>query len=129
MKVVLLTVRTIEQGVGKERGKSSIEYLGSVAVCYVDPDDLDSLGIKEGTNIRVSTEHGSVVVKSISSLRGPHPGVIFIPYGPWANAITYPDTDSNGMPSLKGIPADVDVATDELVLGLSELLWKQFGKR
>jgi len=43
--------------------------------------------------------------------------------------VTYPDTDSNGMPSLKGIQADVDVAQDEQVLSLSELLRKQFGKR
>jgi len=129
LKVVLLTVRTIEQGVGKERGKSSDEYFESVAVCYVDPDDLSSLGVKEGSNVRVSTEHGSVVVKTVSSLRGPHPRVVFLPYGPWANAVTYPDTDSNGMPSLKGIQADVDVAPDQPVLSLGELLRKQFGKR
>jgi formylmethanofuran dehydrogenase subunit D len=128
LKVVLLTVRTIEQGVGKERGKLSEEYFESVALCYVDPDDLNSLGIKEGTNIRVSTGHGSVIVKTVSSQRGPHRGVVFLPYGPWANAVTYPDTDSNGMPSLKGIQADINVAPEEPVLSLSELLRKQFGK-
>jgi formylmethanofuran dehydrogenase subunit D len=128
MKVTLLTGRTIEQGVGKECGKSSEEYFESVAVCYVDPEDLKRLGIKGRTNVRVSTDYGSVVVKALKSIRGPHPGVIFIPYGVWANAVVDPKTDSIGMPSLKGIPAEIEPADDEVVHGLSELLKEQFGK-
>lgn len=128
LKVTLLTGRTIEQGVGKERGKASKDYFESVAVCYVDPEDLKRLGIKERSNVRVSTDYGSVTVKVLKSPRGPHPGVVFIPYGAWANAVVNPETDSIGMPSLKGIPAEIEPANDEVVLGLSELLREQFGK-
>ena len=128
MKVTLLTGRTIEQGVGKEHGKASEDYFESVAVCYIDPEDLRRLGIKGRTNVRVSTDYGSVVVKALKSLRGPHPGVIFIPYGVWANAVVDPKTDSIGMPSLKGIPAEIEPANDKVVYGLRELLREQFGK-
>jgi formylmethanofuran dehydrogenase subunit D len=128
LKVTLLTGRTIEQGVGKECGKASKDYFESVTVCYVDPVDLKRLGIKERSNVRVSTDYGSVIVKALKSLRGPHPGVIFIPYGAWANAVVNPETDSIGMPSLKGIPAEIEPANDKVVLGLSELLREQFGK-
>ena len=129
LKVTLLTGRTIEQGVGKEQGKASEDYFKSVAVCYVDPVDMKKLGIRGGTNVRVSTDKGSVVLKALKSPRGPHTGTIFIPYGVWANAVVSTETDSMGMPSLKGIPAEIEPAPDTVVLGLSELLREQFGKR
>ena len=37
LRVTLLTGRTIEQGVAKERGKASKEYVESVSVCYMIP--------------------------------------------------------------------------------------------
>jgi len=125
----LLTGRTIEQGVGKERGKASKEYTESVSTCYIDPEDLKRLGMKENTNVAVVTNHGSVVVKALKSLRGPHVGIVFIPYGPWANVVVDPETHGAGMPSLKGIPAEVKPAPSERILGLTELLQKQFRKR
>lgn len=128
LRVTLLTGRTIEQGVGKECGKSSKEYGKSVSVCYVDPEDLKKLGIKEKTNVQVSTEYGAVVVTAIKSKRAPHPSVIFIPYGPWANVVVDPETHGIGMPSLKGIPAYVEPAPDKPVMSLKELLKQSFGK-
>ncbi len=129
LQVTLLTGRTIEQGVGKEEGKTSREYMESVSVCYMDPEDLKELGIKERTNILVSTDYGSVVVKALRSLRGPHPKVVFIPYGPWANIVVDPETHEIGMPSLKGIPANIKAAPGRSVLTLKELLKEQFGKQ
>jgi formylmethanofuran dehydrogenase subunit D len=128
LQVTLTTGRTIDQGVGKERGKVSEEYRESVPICHIDPGDLKRLAIKEKSNVLVSTSYGSVVVKAIRSPRAPHPGVIFMPYGLWANAIIDPETHSIGMPSLKGIPAEVEPAQDKPVLSLSELLKEQFGK-
>jgi formylmethanofuran dehydrogenase subunit D len=128
LQVTLLTGRTIEQGVGKERGKASKEYGESVSVCYMDPADLKKLGVKEKTNVQVSTDYGSVIVKALKSPRGPHPSIIFIPYGPWANALVNPETHSAGMPSLKGIPAEVEPALNKPVLELEKLLKKEFGK-
>lgn len=129
LTVTLVTGRTIEQGVGKEHGKSSEEYVESVTVCYMDPEDMKKLGIKDKTNILVSTEFGSVVVKSVKSIRTPHPGIVFIPYGPWANVVVDPETHSIGMPSFKGIPAEIEPAPDKPILSLKKLLKKQFRKR
>ncbi len=128
LRVTLLTGRTIEQGVGKERGKASEDYFESVAVCYIDPEDLKTLGVRERIIIRVSTDYVYVIVKALKSRRGPHPGVIFMPYGAWANAVTDPETDSVGMPSLKGTQAEIEPANDKAVLGLTELLKEEFGK-
>jgi formylmethanofuran dehydrogenase subunit D len=128
LRMILLTGRTREQGVAKERGKASKEYLESVSVCYIDPKDLKKLGVKDKTNVLVSTDYGSVIVKALKSPRAPHPGVIFVPYGPWANALTDPETHGVGMPSFKGIPVELEPALDKAVLSLAELLKAQFGK-
>jgi formylmethanofuran dehydrogenase subunit D len=127
LSVTLLTGRTIEQGVGKERGKASKEYAESVAVCFIDPQDMKKLKVKEGANVEVSTSHGSVVLKSVKSRRGPHPGIVFVPYGPWANVIVDSGTDGIGMPSLKGIPAEIESTPEKPVLDLSQLLAQLFG--
>ncbi|MEM2676908.1 MAG: molybdopterin dinucleotide binding domain-containing protein [Candidatus Bathyarchaeia archaeon] len=128
LRVTLLTGRTIEQGVGKELGKISKEYVESVSVCFIDPEDMKKIGIKDGVNVQVSTDYGSVVVKAKKSLRAPHPGVIYIPYGPWANVVVNPETHGIGMPSFKGVPATVEPAPERQVLSLEELLKTNFRK-
>jgi len=127
VKVTLLTGRTIDQGKGKEMGKLSKEYLESVIICQMDPKDMKSLGVKENTNVKVTTDFGSVVLKAVKSARAPHPKVAFIPYGPWASLIMNPKTHGTGMPSLKGISAEIEPAPNEKVLSLQNLL-NQFHK-
>ena len=127
LKVSLLTGRTIDQGTGKEMGKLSKEYIESVVICEMDPEDMKFLGIKENNNVKVITDFGSVVIKAVKSARAPHPKVAFIPYGPWANIIMNPKTHGTGMPSFKGIPAEIEPAPEEKVLTLHDLL-KQYYK-
>lgn len=129
LRVTLLTGRTLEQGIGKEQGKTSKEYVDSASACFIDPSDLKKLGIEENANVLVSTTFGSIVVKALSSPQAPHEGVIFIPYGPWANAIVGPETENVGMPSLKDVPAEIEPAYGSSILSLAELLEKQFGKK
>jgi formylmethanofuran dehydrogenase subunit D len=94
----------------------------------IDPADLKKLRMKENASVLVSTKHGSVVVKAKKSLSGPHAGMIFIPYGLWANAVVETETDSTGMPTLKGTPATIEPAPDLQVSSLKALLKAQFGK-
>jgi formylmethanofuran dehydrogenase subunit D len=128
LKVTLLTGRTIEQGVGKEAGKATQGYFESTTMAYMDICDMKKLGIKNKTNIQVTTPNGSVVLKAVKHPRGAMPGMIYIPYGPWANSIVSNETTSIGMPSFKGTPAEVEAAPDKPVLTLKELLKIQFGK-
>ena len=117
-----MTGRTIDQGKGKEMGKLSREYLESVVTCQMDPKDMDALGVREDTNIKVSTDSGSVILKVVKSTKAPHPKVVFIPYGPWASLIMNPKTHGTGMPSLKGITAEIEPAPNEKVSSLKDLL-------
>ncbi len=125
-RFVLLTGRTIYQGVEKEKGKLSQDYFHSVAICEMDPEDMIGMQIKENSNLRVVTASGSVVVKAVKSMRQPHPGTIFMPYGPWASLVMPPETDGTGMPSLKGVPADVEAAPEERILDVDALLQEHF---
>jgi len=128
LKVYLLTGRTIEQGKAKELGKTSNLYKDSVAVCYIDPSDMKTLGIKSNTPVKVSTDFGSVVVRAEKSSRGSHPGVVYIPYGPWANQGVDRETHGIGMPSFKGVPAVLEPVPGEKVKEIEELLRDSFGE-
>jgi len=121
----LVTGRTIDQGCSKEFGKLSLEYMDHAAICELDPEDMKKLKVREGDNVKVTTKFGCVVVKAKKSRRNPHPGVIFIPYGPWSNVIVDPKTHGTGMPSLKGIDAYIE-PTKEEVLDLKSLLLKYY---
>jgi formylmethanofuran dehydrogenase subunit D len=128
LKVTLLTGRTIEQGVGKEYGKSSPEYYEACSMVYMDADDMKTLGVKTGIHVLVTTPTGSVVLRAVKYPRSAIPGLIYIPYGPWANAVVSDATTSIGTPSFKGTPAEVEPAPDKPVLSMKELLKKEFGR-
>jgi len=129
LRVSLLTGRTLEQGRGKEYGKLSEEYWRDVAVCEMDPEDMRVLEVKEGDGVKIKTDFGSVVVRAKESERAPHPKVVFIPYGPWANLLVNPRTQSSGMPTLKGIPAEVELAPGAEPQTLPKLLKEHYGRK
>jgi formylmethanofuran dehydrogenase subunit D len=128
LKVTLVTGRTIEQGVGKEYGKSSHEYYEACSMVYMDAGDMKRIGVKNGTHVLVTTPNGSVVLRAVKYPRSAIPGLIYIPYGPWANAVVSDATTSIGMPSFKGTPAEVEPAPDKPVLSIQTLLKKEFGR-
>lgn len=130
LKVILNTGRTLPQGQGKEYGKLSERYWKSVTICVIDPDDLKKLDVKDGQPVRITTESGSVLVRAAKSGRGPHPGRVFIPYGPWANVLIGSTTHGTGMPSFKGVQAVVEPApSGEKVQSLRELLQTQYKEK
>lgn len=122
IEVTLITGRTISQGEAMERSKFSDEYTNATALCEFDAEDMTQLGVKEGDNVRVSSEAGSVIVKAVKTTQGPHAGIAFIPLGPWANAITGTGSDSTGMPPFKGFQVKIEGAKDAKVLSARELL-------
>jgi formylmethanofuran dehydrogenase subunit D len=112
----LITGRTIEQGVAIEGWKDKQEYVDAAGFVHIDPSDFKTLGVWPGSNVLVTSEYGEVVVKAIRSPYGPHPGIVFIPMGPWANQVVNPDTKTTGMPSFKGIPVTITPAPGQKIL-------------
>lgn len=121
----LISGRSIQQGVAMEGGKEKDLYRKACGIIELDPSDLKKLGVWKNTNVRVTSEYGNVIVKAIETTQGPHPGVGFIPMGPWANSVVNPNTYSTGMPTFKGTPVEVEVAMNEPVLLSVELVQKK----
>ena len=127
ISVNLISGRTIQQGVAIESGKEKPSYRTACGIIEMDKADLKALGAWKNTNVKVTSEFGSVVVKAVEATQGPHPGVAFIPMGPWANSVVSDNTYSTGMPTFKGTPVTVEVAINEPVLLGIELVQKQCG--
>jgi formylmethanofuran dehydrogenase subunit D len=120
----LISGRTIQQGVAMEGGKEKDLYRKACGIIEMDDSDFKRLGCWKNTNVRVTSAYGTVIVKAQETSQGPHPGVGFIPMGPWANQIVNPNTYSTGMPTFKGTPVEVEVAMDQHVLLGVELVQK-----
>lgn len=120
--VILTSGRTINQGIALEGEKITKENERACALCEFDKEDFDKLECFIGTPVKVTTDFGEVIVHSQITEQGPHPGLIFIPMGPWANAIIDPETYGTGMPSYKGTKAKVEVIKDGKILSALELM-------
>jgi formylmethanofuran dehydrogenase subunit D len=128
LHAILITGRTIDQGVGKEMGKGSKEYFDSAALCFIDESDMKKLGVKSRANVKVTSKYGSVIVKAAKNPYGSNPGLVFIPCGLWANAVCGDETFGMGMPLFKGFTVEVEPAPNQAILTLDELLKEEYGR-
>ncbi|HJJ65965.1 MAG TPA: molybdopterin dinucleotide-binding protein [Methanocorpusculum sp.] len=126
--VNLISGRTIQQGVSMEAGKEKEDYMKSCGIIELDAADIAALGIWKNSNVRVTSDFGSVIVKAIEATQGPHPGLAWIPMGPWANMVVDTNTYSTGMPTFKGTKVTVEPAEDEKVLNSIELVLAACGE-
>ncbi len=127
LKATLITGRTMHQGMGLEYGKFSEFYKEKVAIIFIDPEDLEKSNIQHGDTVRVKTPYGETVVVAQKSKEAPHKGLVFMPYGPWANLISGAETNGTGMPHFKGIPCEIERAPNSKVLDLEALLMQYLG--
>ena len=121
IEVILVSGRTMDQGVGLEIGKTSEEYFHSVSVIELNPEDMKSLDLKDGDHVELYNEHGSVVVSSRAS-GSLDQGIDFITYGPWANQVIGSYTRGTGMPLYKNVNVMLKPAKDQQVPTLNELV-------
>jgi formylmethanofuran dehydrogenase subunit D len=111
-----------------EAGKEKEDYMESCGIIELDQADINKLDIMKNTNVRVSSKFGSVVVKAILATQGPHPGLGWIPMGPWANMVVDNNTYSTGTPTFKGTAVTVEKAEMEPVMSSIELILKACGE-
>jgi formylmethanofuran dehydrogenase subunit D len=121
MNFILNTGRTIWQGQAIESGKDLQMYVDAAAVCNMNKDQMENMGLKDGDNIEVVSEFGDVIVKVVTAKEELPDVMIYIPMGPWANRVIRPNTDSTATPSFKNIPVEIN-PTDEAVLDMPTLM-------
>jgi len=122
MRAILITGRSLGQGLGLELGKFSDTYYRSSTTCEMNPEDMSKLEVESGQLIRITTEYGSVIVRAIKAPEEVPSGIVFIPYGPWINLIIRAETHGTGMPSFKGVDVEVEAAKASDVLRAEELV-------
>lgn len=118
MKAIMISGRTLGQGATSET-KMSSEFFKATSFCALSELDYSALGVSEGGNVLVKTKFGEVVVSAKMDAGLPS-GVIFIPMGPWANAVVGPDTGGCGTPQFKGVEVEVE-ETKMAVMDVKEL--------
>ncbi|MCC7553724.1 MAG: formylmethanofuran dehydrogenase [Methanobacteriaceae archaeon] len=122
LKCMLNTGSDIYQGACKKRGSTlKEEYKNVSGTCYMDPRDMEKLGVNNWENVLVKTDWGEVVVNAAASRDAPHEGTVFICKGPWANTVVSSDTYCCSDPTYKGIHCTVE-KTDRKVLLMADLM-------
>jgi len=122
MRAILVTGRSLGQGLGLELGKFSDTYFRSATTCEMNPEDMGKLKVEAGELVRISTNHGSVTVRAIKALEELPQGIVFIPYGPWINLVVRPETHGTGMPSFKGIEVEVEAEKTREALRVKDVV-------
>jgi len=95
---------------GIEFSKGSESYQKIAASCEMNPDDMAELGVKPGDAVKIRSKFGEFVGRAVRAREELPRGMIYVPYGKWANMLTPPDTRGTGMPQLKGIEVEVEPA-------------------
>jgi formylmethanofuran dehydrogenase subunit D len=98
----------------------SPDFFKAVSICHLSVNDFKSLGLSEGKNVLIKNDYGQVVLSAKIDAGLPD-NMVFIPMGPWANAIVGMETGGCGTPHFKGLEVDV-AATDSPVLNIRELI-------
>ncbi|WML67613.1 MAG: formylmethanofuran dehydrogenase subunit D [Methanoregula sp. SKADARSKE-2] len=118
----MIPQRSIEEGAAMEKGKTNPDYFEACSTCEMNPEDMKRLGIWKNTNVRVTSECGSVIVKAIEPTQYCSPGLVHIRQGVWANQIVPPRTQSTGTPQYSGFPVTLEPAMNEMLKTALELV-------
>jgi formylmethanofuran dehydrogenase subunit D len=123
IKIHVTSGATVPQGVIiKGGGKKLPEYRNVAAVIYLDMADFKKMGTFPGTAVELRNEWGKVVVSSQLTPDGPHPGIGFMPRGPWANIIIGPETKCSGCPQYKDTVVEIEPVPEKNPLQMADLM-------
>lgn len=120
VKVLVTSGRTLTQGRAMEKGKITSDYENAVAVCELDTTAMESLGIENGETIVVKSGIGEIAVKAKLN-KNLHPGIAFIPCGPYFNYLLDSYTQHTGMPGFKALTVSIDAAPGAKISSVEEL--------
>ncbi|MFW9844590.1 MAG: molybdopterin dinucleotide binding domain-containing protein [Candidatus Thorarchaeota archaeon] len=120
IEVLVTSGRTLSQGRAMEKGKITPDYEDAVAVCELDETAMETLGIENGATIVVKSGLGKIAVKAKLNKKL-HPGIAFIPCGPYFNYLLDAYTQHTGMPGFKSLSVSIDAAPGAKISSVEEL--------
>ena len=118
--MIINTVRKIDHDQAKEHAFGDEKSLkDNVALALINPDNFKELNLKSDSNVKVSSQFGSVVLRCQEEKNVPK-GMIYIPVSIWANQLTGIE---NEQLVYKNIKASVEPSS-EPVLEFKEIMLK-----
>ncbi|NPB00030.1 MAG: 4Fe-4S dicluster domain-containing protein [Crenarchaeota archaeon] len=112
MRLLLSTGRTIEQGYYLERfGRFSREYLEAISTLYMNPADVEKLGLRDRSVVKVRGQNGREVRMYVKIDSSVPEGVAYAAYGAIINMVVSTETEAAATPNYKQVP--VEVCTEE----------------
>jgi formylmethanofuran dehydrogenase subunit D len=126
--VTMTTGGTVEQGVSTKGGrKEQPFYTKRAAIIFLDPTDFNQLQIYPQSPVKVTSEQGEIIAIADLSPDAPHPGIAFMPRGPWTNRLISPITYSAGTPMYKSTTITIEpVDNREKPLNMPEFIRKNY---
>lgn len=116
----IITRRDVFQASVCEEDRFSDECLELSALIVLDTTEMKRMGIRDSTNVRLTSKWGSVVVRARASPRKEQKGLGFMVNGPWVNTLVS-DENPDGIPSYKDIEAKITISKDGIT-SIQELL-------
>ncbi|MHC1564239.1 MAG: molybdopterin dinucleotide binding domain-containing protein [Candidatus Hecatellaceae archaeon] len=112
IKLTLIVARTTEQELAAYKTAQDPAYKEKLAVAYLSKADMGKLEVKEGDLIKVSSPHGSVVVKAAED-PDLSEGLIVLVKGFWANLLVPVSLGSENLLADRGMEVAVEKAEGE----------------
>ncbi|MFB3764810.1 MAG: molybdopterin dinucleotide binding domain-containing protein [Methanotrichaceae archaeon] len=120
-EIRIITFEDIFQHEAEEKGIYTDDYQKLSARIIMDKQDTAKIGVKEGQNVKIENDVGSIVVTVKLSDDEPHPEMAFMTATPWASRLIREDICETGRPD--HIIARISSSNEETTK-LSELLEK-----
>ena len=111
--ITIITYRDVFQAAVCEEDRIGSECQDLSAVIILDAAQMKHMGIVEGSNVRLTSKHGSVVVKTRASPQQEQKNIGFMVNSPWSNALVSVDT-TDGFPGYKHIEVTIAVSKEEI---------------
>jgi formylmethanofuran dehydrogenase subunit D len=106
LNLVLITGRSVKQGMGISIGKECADYQEATSVVDLNPADMARAELNSGDEVRLATEFGTADVRC---RRADIPeGLAFIAFGPACNRLIGGETYASGMPDSKHVELEIE---------------------
>lgn len=118
-EIKIITFEDIFQREAKEKGIHTDDYQKLSARIIMDKQDMAKIGVKEGQNVKIENDVGSIVVTVKLSDDEPHPEMAFMTATPWTSQLIREDICKTSRPDHIAVMVS---SSDEETTKLSELL-------
>jgi formylmethanofuran dehydrogenase subunit D len=118
--VTVVTFRDIFQYEAEKKSRYSEDYRKLSALIILDKQDMTGIGVKDGQNVLVKNDVGSIVVAVKTSEDDSHTGLAFMVNSPWSNQLVRDEVCDTSIPGFKRITAQLS-PSGENVTQISEL--------